>query len=180
MGSSQSDIYSDAASFGQTYSTILLVIAFFIGLIMVGASVALLMQKNQHIDRVTATITDSSCDPNISASRTRTCYVNLQYNYKGNTYKVPNFSYNYYSDNNFNPNPNLVNSQIVVYVDPNNPTDVSSTSKATDRNMAFVLMGFGVFIVLIAGFRWWLTRQSKFFAAASGAGAGIDLFRSVF
>ena len=85
MGSSQSDIYSDAASFGQTYSTIVLVIAFFIGLIMVGASVALLMQKNQHIDRVTATIIDSSCDPNVSASRTRTCYVTLQYTYKGNT-----------------------------------------------------------------------------------------------
>jgi len=182
MGSSQSqsDIYSDAASFGQTYSTIMLVVAFFIGLILVGASVVLLMAKNKHIDEVTAKIIDSSCNTNFSESRNLTCYVTLQFDYKGNTYKVPNFAYTYYSSNNSSVIPNLINSQIAVYVDPNNPTDVSSTSKRSDRNTAFVLLGFGSFIVLLALFRWWLVRKSKFFAAAEGTGAGIQLFRGIF
>jgi hypothetical protein len=180
MGSSQSDIYSDAASFGQTYSTIVLVIAFIVGLLLLGISISLLMQKNKHTDKINATIIDSSCDPMISASSTRNCNVSLQYDYNGKNYKVPNFNYNYYSSNNSSTNTNLINSQIIVYVDPSNPIDVSSTSKETERNMAFVILGFGVFIVLIAGFRWWLVRKSKFFAAAEGAGAGISLFRRAF
>lgn len=172
MGSSQSDIYSDAASFGQFYASLALFIAFIVALIMLVISISKLRNNNKHIDAVIATVTNFSCE-NYTINNRTNCYTTIEYNYKEKPYKVSNFPYNSYNYQNLN------GLKITVYINPDNPTDVSLISKESERNMAFLLLGFAVLIILIALFRWWLTRRSKFFAAAEGTGAGISLFRNV-
>lgn len=183
MGSSQSqtDVYSDAASFGRLYSTIGLIIAIIVGLIMLAAGIYLLNKKNTHTDKVIASIKDPIlCEGIFAPNSTRTCTVTLQFTYNGQVYNVPNYSYSYYVTSNTSSDPSILrNTNISVYVDPTNPVDVSSTSSETDRYMAFAVIGMGIFVVAIAAFQWWLTRKSKFFAAAEGTGAGISMVRRV-
>jgi hypothetical protein len=114
---------------------------------------------------------------NYGRNNFRDCYVTLQYNYNGKDYIIPNFPYKYVFQYENNPN-SLIGSNIIVYVNPSNPTDISENSKVSERNTAFIIMGAGIVVLLIAGFNWWLTRRSKFFAAFEGTGAGISVFRN--
>jgi hypothetical protein len=188
MGNSQtqSSVYSDAAELGKVYTSIWLVIAFIIAVILFISGIYRLYHTSNHIDQISATIKNISCnnsvnyaDPNknYNQNNSRDCYVTLQYNYKEKDYTIPNFPYTYRFQSENNPN-TLIGSNIIVYVNPSNPTDISEDSKRSERNTAFFIIGAGVVVLLIAAFNWWLTRRSKFFAAFEGVGAGISVFRN--
>lgn len=178
MGSSQStDVYSDAAEFGKVYSSIALVIASVICVIMIIVGIVILNINDPHTDMVNAIITNSMCndsyEPTVNRN-VRNCNLYLSYNYKGKNYSninytVNNTNYMYFTGQNF-----------TIYVNPNNPTDISNLSKTQERYMGYAFIGIGIFILLISIFHWWLTRRSKFFAAAEGTGAGIQIFRNAF
>ena len=178
MGSSQStDVYSDAADFGKVYTTISLIIASVLCIIMVIVGIVILNTKDPYTDMVNAIVNNSMCndsyDPTMNKN-TRNCNLYLSYNYKGKNYSNINYTVNnttsmYFTGQNF-----------TIYINPNNPTDISTISKTQEKYMGFIIIGLGIFILLIALFHWWLTRKSKFFAAAEGTGAGISIYRNAF
>lgn len=181
MGSSQSQnqVYDDAAELGRIYTTIGLVIAIVLGLILLSVGLYLIFGKNVHTDMVMAQIKTISCGGTtvINNNTTRNCSTTLSFNYKDKDYSVSDFSYTY--GGNSDPN-SLIGTSIKVFVDPNNPIDVSTISKSTDRTMGFIVLGFSLLLVGGAILHWWLARKSKFMAAAEGAGAGITAFRGIF
>jgi ATP-dependent Zn protease len=175
MGSSQStDVYSDAAEFGKVYTTISLVIASVLCIIMIIIGIVVLNINDPHTDMVNAIITNSMCNDSYDPTTNRNirnCNLYLSYNYKGKNYGNINYTINntttmYFTGQNF-----------TIYINPNDPNDISNLSKTQEKYMGFALIGMGIFILLIAIFHWWLTRKSKFFAAAEGTGAGISIFR---
>lgn len=181
MGSSQSqsEIYDDAADLGRIYTTIGLVIAIVIGLILLAVSLYLIFGKNVHTDMAMAKIKTIVCGTPtvINNNTTRECSTSLSFNYKEKEYTVDDFSYTY--SGNVEPN-SLVGTSIKVFIDPNNPTDISTISKSTDRSMGFILLGISILLVGGAVLHWWLARRSKFLAAAEGAGAGIAAVKGIF
>lgn len=181
MGSSQSqnEIYDDAADLGRTYATISLVISIILGIILLGVSLYLIFGKNAHTDMVMAQIKTISCGgPTIiNNNTTRNCSTTLTFNYNGKDYSVTDFSYTY--SGNADPN-TMIGTSIKVFVDPNNPIDVSTISKSTDKKIGLVLLGISVFLVGGSILHWWLARRYKFMAAAEGTGAGIGAIRGVF
>lgn len=181
MGSSQSqnEIYDDAADLGRVYATIGLVIAIILGIILLGVSLYLIFGKNVHTDMVMAQITTISCGAPriINNNTTRECSTTLTFNYNGKDYSVTNFSYTY--SGNADPN-TMIGTSMKLFVDPNNPIDVSTISKSTDKIMGLVLLGISILLVGGSILHWWLARRYKFMAAAEGAGAGIGAIRGVF
>lgn len=181
MGSSQSqsEIYEGAADLGRIYTTIGLVIAIVIGLVLLAVSLYLIFGKNVHTDMVLAKITTIVCGTPtvINNNTTRDCTTSLSFNYRGKDYTVPDFAYTY--SGNAEPS-TLIGTSIKVFIDPNNPTDVSIESKSTDRSMGLILLGLAIFLVGGAVLHWWLARRSKFLAAAEGAGAGVAAVKGIF
>lgn len=181
MGSSQSqsEIYEDAADLGRIYTTIGLVIAIVLGIILLVVSLYLIFGKNVHTDMVMANIKTIVCGTPtlVNNNNTRDCSTSLSFNYKGKDYRVDDFSYTY--SGNADPS-TLVGTSIKVFVDPNNPVDVSTVSKSTDKTMGLILLGLSVFLVGGAVLHWWLARRSKFLAAAEGAGVGVSAVKGIF
>lgn len=181
MGNSQSQnqIYDDAADLGRTYATITLIIAIILGILLLGVSLYLIFGKNVHTDMVMAQIKIISCTgPTMKNNNlARDCLTTLNFNYKGKDYSVSDFSYTY--SGNVDPN-SLIGTFIKVFVDPNNPLDVSTISKSTDKTIGFVLMGISLFLIGGSILHWWLARRYKFMAAAEGTGAGLGVIRGMF
>jgi uncharacterized membrane protein len=170
-------MYEGAAEAGKIYTTIKLVIASVIGIIFLIIGFSLIFSKNKHTEKVTAQITKintNGCrqinnvnNVNSNIDNRVICDTLISYSYNGTDYKDKSFKtfdvYHQIGDN------------VVIYVDPNNPSDFSNESKSADRTTGFIFIGFAVFFVGMALFMWWLSRTYKFVGAVEGVSLGANI-----
>jgi hypothetical protein len=67
---------------------------------------------------------------------------------------------------------------IVVYYDPDDPDD-ASLSKDDYHTVGYILIGFGIFLLLASWIGLWVVYHYKFAAAASGAAGAIDIIGAI-
>jgi hypothetical protein len=171
-------LYSGAAEVGKIRTTISLVVAVIIGVIFLIIGISLLFKKNVHTFTVSALIDSANCSQmtrvtNNTASTTYNCDLKISYMYKGTRYpSEPAF---------FSLNAPLSDRQYVkgnsidVYIDPNDPQNFSLESLQSDKFIGWICIGFAVLIVGMAYLMRWLSQRYKFFAAAQGAGLGVNI-----
>ena len=173
-------LYSGAAEVGKIRTTISLVIAFIIGIILVIAGIGFLLKKNVYTFKVSALIDSANCLQ--IASTKYNCELKISYTYKGERY--PTAETTFFSINTTSDYPYVKGNLIDIFIDPNNPSDHSFESLQTDRLAGWLCIGFAVVIVGMAYLMRWLSQRYKFFAAAEGIGLGANIigngFRSTF
>jgi hypothetical protein len=162
------ELYSDVASVGRTWALISAIIITIISLAAIIAGIVLLTKKGSRT-KVSATIvkinngdTGSVC-PKISDNN-YSCLIWIKYN----EVKEP-VMYNYTGNTQY-----YVGQTISVWIDKNNPQNFD-LDYTEPKKLGTILIVGGI---IILGFSWlyvWLTRKSKFIAAASGANLGLNI-----
>lgn len=168
------DLYTGAAEVGKIRTTISLVIACVIGVMLIVFGVYLLFKENKHTTAVTATIVDimpnGNCTSTIDRNNTQivSCDVHVTYDYNGKTYVPANVLR---TTDGFHSK----NGTMTVYIDPLNPIDCSLESKQMDTTAGMIVVGIAVVVIASAILLWWLSQRYKFFAAAEGVGLGANV-----
>jgi hypothetical protein len=164
------EIYSGAAEVGQIRTTIGLVVGSIIGLIFIAVGIYLeFFNKNKHTKDILATVTDANCTSFATRNSVNiNCALNIKYTVNDKEYK---------GFVNTNDTTHIKDSTITVYIDPANPSDVSMQSLSSDKTAGIFVIVFGLVVIGISVFSWWLSRKYKFFAAAQGVGMGVNLLR---
>lgn len=162
------ELYSDVATVGRTWAFISAIIITIISLISIIGGIILLTKKGNRI-KVSATIvkinngdTGNTC-PKISDNN-YSCLIWVKYD----QVKTP-VMYNYTGNVEY-----YVGQTISVWIDKNNPQNFD-LDYTEPKKLGSILIVAGI---LILGFAWlyvWLTRKSKFIAAASGANLGLNI-----
>lgn len=155
--SKESDLYTDAASFGRIVTAIGLVIGILFGgaILVYGIYTIMANKQNVHSAHEDAQIKSCKCTTHVVDSKVMyKCNLIIQTSKGAFPFNIDSVT-NYQSVD-----------SISVYYDPQNPSDISMTS--TQIN-ASVLIGFGLFIIFIAWLSFYLSRRFKFYAAATGA-----------
>jgi hypothetical protein len=165
------DVYDSASEFGIFMALIGLIFAIFSGVIMIIIALYLIINKGTHSSEIDAEVVDSKC--------------NTYKDSKNNTYKqcdttikytVANTSYsNTISTQQIYANGSKVN---VVY-DPSNPNN-SLFKSGWRKRFAYILLAIAVFIIVAAGIRYYIVKNFKIAAAASGFGEGAALISAPF
>jgi hypothetical protein len=166
-------LYSGAAEVGKIRTTIGLIIAVIIGIILLFIGIGFLLKKNVYTFKVSALIDSANC---VQIASTRyTCDLKISYTYKGDRYPAePAF----FSINTSSDFPYVKGDLVDVFIDPNNPSDHSLESLQIDRIAGWLCIGFAVGIIGIAYLMRWLSQRYKFFAAAQGIGFGVDIIHN--
>ena len=168
-------LYSGAAEVGKIRTTISLVIAVIIGVVLLIVGIGLLLKKNVYTFKVSALVDLANCSQ--IASTRYTCDLKISYMYKGGRYPTePAF----FSINTSSDFPYVKGNLVDVFVDPDNPSDHSLESLKSDRVAGWVCIGFAVVIVGMAYLMRWLSQRYKFFAAAEGIGLGANIIGNGF
>jgi hypothetical protein len=164
------EIYSGAAEVGQIRTTIGLIIGSIIGIFFIAVGIYLeFFNKNKHTKDILATVTDANCTSVATRNSVDiNCALNIKYTVNDKEYK---------GFVNTNDTTHIKDSTVTVYIDPENPSDVSMQSLKSDKNMGIFGIIFGLVAIGISVFSWWLSRKYKFFAAAQGVSMGVDLLR---
>ena len=168
MSNLGNEIYSGASDVGQVKTTIGLVFGIICLIICLIIGIYLIFfDKNKHTQNVIATITDLSCI-NINNNNNVNCTLNVSYTFNNIPYKeiVTTEGTTY-----------VKNQSITLYIDPSNPSDISTRSLATDKTTGGIFIFVGIFIFCATLLSWWLSRKYKFFAAAEGVSLGLNMFR---
>ena len=98
------------------------------------------------------------------------CQIGIRYTYNGKVYNshVSVDKYIAYKKGN----------SIEVYIKKSDPS-VAYKHDIMSKEVAWILLGIAIFIVIATGVSWWLTRKSKFYAGAQGAVGAIDILKSI-
>lgn len=164
-------IYSGAAEYGKFKASIGAVLGTIIGIGMIIFAIIAFTHKT----KFTAKTTGISIDHENKPRPVPNCI--WKYNGRGNTrvdyschfklkYKVEDTEYVKIFDTNNSTNYSGEN-EIIVYYDPKNPFN-SSIYKDNYKLIGYILLGFGLFLILVSWIGLWVTRKYKFAAAASG------------
>ena len=180
-------LYTGAAEVGKIRTTISLVIAVIIGVVLLIVGFILLFKKNVHSFTVSALVDSANCSPvtrfvNNTMSTSYNCELKISYMYKGERYPPMSGS-----DPTFFPlNMPLSDRQytkgnsVDIFIDPNNPSDNSLESAQSDRIAGWICIGFAIVIVGMSYLMRWLSQRYKFFAAAEGIGLGANIIGNGF
>ena len=160
------DIYSGAAVVGKVRATFSLVFSCIVGICLLIAGIHLICIQNVHTEQITANVDVVSCT-RLLMDYNYICNLVISYDYEGHHYSGKPLRTN---DNEY-----TVNSKIDIYIDPTHPENYSVESLKSDRVMGCVVIGIAIFIVVISILFYWLTCKSKFFAATSGVGFGVEM-----
>jgi hypothetical protein len=172
------EIYSGAASFGKLRAVLGVIFGTIIGIGLIIGGIFAIAHKTKRTMKTTGTSVDLKNNPVpiqcTSASdkdgNTYQCNFTLKY-----TVKKDQYSHSFQTNSSTDYN-NMT--QVTVYYNPNTPGDVSLT-KDDYHTVGYVLIGFGVFILIGAWISLWIVLHYKFAAAASGAAGAIEMVRAI-
>lgn len=176
------EIYSGAAAWGRFRAIIGVIFGTIIGIGLIIGGIVSLRHKTKLTGKTTGKSVDNqnppqpvSVPPCSSTSdkdnnRSYLCHFKIQYT-------VESKEYTKIFDTNSNTN-YAGQTDIVVYYNPDDPTDASLT-KDDYHTVGYVFLGFGVFLILASWIGLWIVYHYKFAAAASGAAGAIDMIRSI-
>jgi len=173
-----SDMYTDASELGHFRTNIGLVVGIIISIISISIGIYLsFYDKNPHSKEVNAIVSkvldqDGKCNSSYDNQNIQrvNCSLLIQYEYEGKTYK-PETPLN--TTDGFH----IVGGPITVYIDPMNPSDFSTFPLKYEKMIGWGVIIFGVIILLISIFTWWLSQRYKFYAASQGLMFGLGGFR---
>ena len=182
-------LYSGAAEVGKIRTTIGLVFAVIIGVILLIAGIALLFKKNVHTDKVSAMVDSGTCST-VYRNNGNNSYVSyvcdLKISYTYNGVRYPKLDTTPGSEPTFFPlsitsdRTYVKGNTVDIFVDPNHPEDNSLESLKSDKIAGWICIGIAVFIVGMAYLMRWLSQRYKFFAAAEGVGLGANIISGGF
>jgi len=177
-------LYTGAAEVGKIRTTIGLVFAVIIGIILLIAGISLLLKKNVHTMKVSATVDSGTCPP-IYTNTKNGSYINfkcdLKISYVHDGERYPKLDATPGSEPTFFPlsitstQAYVKGNTVDVYIDPNNPVDYSLESLQSDKLAGWIFIGIAVFIVGMSYLMRWLSQRYKFFAAAEGVGLATNI-----
>ena len=168
-GNTSSEIYKDTADLGRIYSVFGLVIGTIVALIFIGIGIAILRSKKPRTQLIKSTVTAI-----LPCLQNTMCSVNISYEYGGKTYTYNNFNVS---------NTNRlysVGSNIDIYINPDDPSDVLNTSPESLNTLGWILIGVGILVFLGSFASWWLAKKSNIYAATEGTVGPVSLFKRIF
>ena len=161
-------LYDGLAGFGRVESAFYLITGGIFSIILVVIAIYLLFNSNRHLVSTTGRITQINCIKNTDSKNNVTYNCNAHVNYVvGDTdYNQPiNTTKEYTVDN-----------IIEISYNPSKPAIVSEKAMSTDT-IAGILLGVAFIIVVFAYIKYYYTQKSKIFAAGTGAGNVINIFK---
>jgi hypothetical protein len=162
-----SEIYEDTSKLGRIYSLIGLIVGIIIAIILFIC--AFNFQQTPDNMSTIATILSASCTNIINNNKTEySCVLKLKYtvNNKEYTNFITTQSNIYYNQN--------ANIDITYEKDDPNKIYIKSLD---NTSMSLISCCIGIVIILGAGVNYYLTNNSKFYAAGTGVASTINLFR---
>ena len=165
------DIYDSASDFGVFMALIGLISAVFFGIIMIIIALYLIFNRGKHSSEINAEVINSKCDMYKDSKNKmyKECNTEIKY-------KVENKEYtNTISTQTIQENGSKVN---VVY-DPSNPND-SLFKTGWRKRFSYILLAIAVFIIVAAGIRYYIVKNFKIAAAATGFGEGASMVAAPF
>lgn len=173
------EIYSGAASFGKLRAVIGAIFGTIIGIGLIIGGIFALIHKTKLTGETTGTSIDNqgnqvpiwcSSTSDQDNHQSYQCHFKLQYQPDKKKYtKIFDTS----SSTNYTDQ-----TEITVYYNPDDPGD-ASLSKDDYHTVGYVLIGFGIFLLLGSWIGLWVVYHYKFAAAVSGAAGAIDMIRSI-
>jgi hypothetical protein len=158
-----SSIYSGAAEYGRAVSWIGAFLGTMIALVFIGLGVFLATRSQNKLLKITATIQpNSQCTFN-SSNQNYACTLNLAYVVNGTSYTnqwVTTTSVNYQPGTTIPITVSAVNPQLI-------------TSPSPIRWIGWVLIGIGIFVLIISWVGVWTASHSKFYAASTGISSAL-------
>jgi hypothetical protein len=163
------EIYSGLATFGKIEAVIGAIVATIIGIILVIVGIVLIRHRSNLKGVEGIVIQNSQCSTNMQCGGNNctshfSCTTDVKYTFDGKLYteKISTGNSTYSSGD-----------KIVVYLDPNNPSQAEGIP--SPKWIGWVIIGVG-FVILISSWTWvYITRKSKVAAAVGGAAAGINM-----
>lgn len=163
-------IYSDAATLGKTASYIYFIIGIVVAVILVICAIHVNSQPQK--PSVRAFIITASCTTFNTGDRNNnvnySCLLNVKYKVNEIEY-VNNLTTT--SNNVYNPN-----SYIDIEYDPANPNNIN-VKGMDNATQSKISIGIAVFIVAATGISYYLSQKSTVYAAGTGVGTVVDIFR---
>jgi len=164
-------VYDSTADFGVFMALLGLIGASFIGCIMLGVSIYLIVNNGTHSKQTEANVTHSKCDiyKNSKNKTHKDCNTTVKYKVNDKDYENIISTTNLFSKD----------SKVKIVYDPNNPND-SLMKTGMRRIIAYVLIGLAVVIIAAAVIRYYIVKTYKVAAAATGVGEAASIVAAPF
>ena len=164
-------VYDSTADFGVFMALLGLIGASFIGCIMLGVSIYLIVNNGTHSKQTEANVTHSKCDiyKNSKNKTHKDCNTTVKYNVDDKDYENIISTTNLFAKD----------SKVKIVYDPNNPND-SLMKTGMRRIIAYVLIGLAVVIIAAAVIRYYIVKTYKVAAAATGVGEAASIVAAPF
>lgn len=157
-------IYEGAVTLGQFWTYLGLIIGIIIAFFASIGSIYLWSKDDSHLADTSAKILKSDCQKDKDFFK---CNVDVEYNVADR-----NYTGNIYYSDKTKPN---IGKVITVTYDTKNPTDVSNY-QVRNKTLAIVIFLISVVMLGFLGFRFYMARNYKFYAAAEGVSSTLNLF----
>ena len=164
-------MYDSTADFGVFMALLGLIGASFIGCIMIGIAIYLIVYNGTHSKQTEANVVHSKCNI-YKTPKNKThkdCNTTVKYNVNNKDYE------NIISTNNLFAK----NSKVKIVYDPNNPND-SHMRTGMRKIIAYVLIALAVIIIFTAVIRYYIVKTYKVAAAATGVGEAASIIATPF
>ena len=162
-------IYKGSASYGRFMAIVGAFIATLLSLILIFFGFKFANSVDLYNKNSTATITGKNCNKSNNNNNQSSCLYTVNYvDETGAT--IQNVNLTSSSDM-------PLNSQLMISYNPSNKTEVRLTSENT-KSTGYMMIFFGIIIILFAWAWVWITRKYEFAASASGISSAFNLFRN--
>ena len=171
MNNLPQDIYDSASDFGVFMALIGLISAVFFGVIMIIIALYLIFDRGTHSSEINAEVVNSKCDMYKDSKNKmhKECNTEIKYTVENKEYV------NTVVTQTIQANGAKVN---IVY-NPSNPGD--SLFKTGWRKIgAYILLATALFIIVAASIRYYIVKNFKIAAAATGIGEGAAMVAAPF
>ena len=164
-------IYDSTADFGVFMALLGLIGASFIGCIMIGISIYLIINNGTHSNQTEADVVQSKCDiyKNSKNKTHKDCNTTIKYNVDNKQYENIISTDNLFAKD----------SKVKIVYDPSNPND-SRMRTGMRRIIAYVLIGLAIIIIAAAVIRYYIVKTYKVAAAATGVGEAASIVATPF
>lgn len=168
------EIYDDAGEFGKIMSIIGVIIGTLLGVALIIGGTMAVRSKSVLTETVVGKITnDPSCSvvkESDGGDHVDCIDIEIEYEIDGETYKIVETSSGI--------NTYIKDEDVTLYYDPTDPSDARLQSDNVHA-IGWVLIVIGIIILIIAWSWYFITRASKFASVVGGAGATVQILKSV-
>lgn len=176
------DIYEGSATFGRFMAWISLIISVIIGGVLIGLGIRMLLKKKQWTNKVTGNVVNAICntsnvtnctggkDSTCTTEPMTSCDLNIEYTVGQEEYVSRLL---------MEEKTNLhkrVGEKVEVFYKDSDPSIISRDGDGSKKLVGWILVGFGIGVIIIASISFYVVQKFKFAAAASGVGSAFGMF----